>query len=141
MRLTVPLTGTAIQAPDGTWGGDVSPSLTWDANGRPSIPLGQPGNDPVRIPDKLDLGNVSWQMVSIDWERSTMEIEVTPSPETDEDTGQVDAQGNKIYRQRSAMAQERQAALDTAKAQLESKSHAEHLAASGNKPLKKIMGL
>lgn len=63
MRLKVPITGTVL---------DFDP----EAAKLDGIGIsGQPG-DPVRI--DLDLGNVSWRLVSIDLVNDLAEIEVTP---------------------------------------------------------------
>jgi hypothetical protein len=60
MRLTIPLTGTAIKNLDGSW------------SGHPQ--------DHVRVIE-LDLGDISWKTVSIDWDKGLMEVEASGTPE------------------------------------------------------------
>ncbi len=127
MRLTVPLTGTAIQNADGTWGGDVSDKLTYDAQRKPSIPFGTPGNNPLRLPDlfhfsgaKIEIINIVLNYLPDGSPDGTADIEIIPD------------------RRMQMMPEEQRVHLNTAVAFVASKSHAEHLAASGNAPLKKV---
>ena len=91
MRLTIPLTGTVL----------VEDPLTGD------------DKDPVR-PVDIDLGNVSWRIVSIDLKNEVMEIEVEPAEEVSENTGQVDREGYPIYERRKTTEQEKMALLQHA---------------------------
>lgn len=84
MRLTIPLTGTVLV----------------------ENPLSGDPNNPVR-PIDIDLGNVSWTMVDIDLENTVMIIEVSPSEQIDKDTGDVDTNGNPIYKRRQATEREK----------------------------------
>jgi len=108
MRLTIPLTGTILE---------YHPELL--QYGGSSGISGDP-NDPVR-PVTIDLGNVSWKLVSIDLETETMEIEVTPSDnvsELDLDTEgkqKVDTEGKPLYKTRPATGVEKLGFLDNAK--------------------------
>lgn len=88
MRVTIPLTGTV---------------LAYD-------PITGDPDDPIR-PIGLRLGNVSWELVELNLDDDTMVIEVTPSPEVSEPTGQVDADGRPVYRRRPTTEKERQAYL------------------------------
>lgn len=90
MKLTLPLTGTVLVE-----------SLTPGANDFAGDP-----NDPVR-PVDIDLGNVSWQMVSINIENEVMVIEVQPSEKIAEPTGEVDAKDKPIYRAKETTEQEK----------------------------------
>lgn len=84
MILTIPITGTVTF---------YNPK-TGEVHGDP--------NDPVRKPDNLDLGNVSWVMVGIDVDKGTMDIEIAPAeevaiPSLDASGKQiVDANGNPV---------------------------------------------
>ena len=64
MRMTMPITGTVKEE---------KPYIAGDEN------------DPIRMID-INLGNVSWRLVSLDLENEAMEIEVKPS-ETINDAG------------------------------------------------------
>lgn len=102
MRLTIPLTGTVLRE-GSVWGkGELS---------------GDP-NDPIR-PIDIDLGNVSWVMVDVDIENEVMEIEVKPSEELSEDTGQVDGKGEPIYITRKATQAEKAGFLQHAQQLIE----------------------
>lgn len=72
-------------------------------------------DDPIRLPDDLNLGNVSWKLIDLDIENGLAEIEVTPAEQLDEDTGQVDGDGSPIYETRPTTEAEKQALLDNAK--------------------------
>ncbi|GAI78627.1 unnamed protein product [marine sediment metagenome] len=90
MRLTLPLTGTVL-VEGSVWGaGDL---------------IGD-NSDPIR-PIPIDLGNVSWRMVDIDLENEVMVIEVEPSKEISEDTGQLDGGDNPLYKSRKSTEQEK----------------------------------
>ena len=84
MRLSIPLTGTVLV----------------------ENPLVGDDNDPVR-PIDIDLGNVSWTAMGIDLENEVMVIEVEPADTVDEPTGEVDGEGNPVYRLRPATAEEK----------------------------------
>ncbi len=116
MRLTVPLTGTVVTNPDGSW------------SGHP--------DDPIR-PCDIDFGKVSWQMVELDLDAGTMTIEVTPSPVKEVDTGQVDAKGQKVYQTVPATDADKQAFLDFARSKVEGKTHDQIRAEHGKAPLKR----
>jgi hypothetical protein len=75
--------------------------------------LGDP-NDPVR-PIDLDLGNVSWQLISLDLENDLTLIEVTPAEEGDFETGKFDKDKNPIYERRGLSGKEKQKLLDNVK--------------------------
>lgn len=98
MRLRIPLTGTVLVEGDVFGKGDLK---------------GDPV-DSIR-PVDIDLGNVSWTMVGIDLVNETMEIEVTPAEEIDEDTGEKDGDGKSIYRRRKAAELEKAALLEHAR--------------------------
>ena len=106
MKLTIPLTGTVL-VEGSVWG-----------DGKLS---GDP-NDPVR-PVDIDLGNVSWKMVDVNLENETMEIEVSPAEEIDEDTDEIDSEGKPIHRMRKTTGQEKTGFLQ----------HAQHLIESHTK--------
>ena len=104
MKMIVPITGTVLE---------FSPELAkLDDVGISGDP-----NDPVRIIN-LNLGNVSWKLISIDLENDEAEIEVTPSEMISEDTGQVDDEGEPIYEPKTATAQDQQRFLDEAEAKV-----------------------
>lgn len=90
MRLTIPLTGTVLV--EGSVHGDGKLS-------------GDP-DDPIRLID-IDLGNVSWSMVDVDLENEVMTIEVEPGEEVSEPTGEIDAEGNPIFKTRLATEEEK----------------------------------
>lgn len=90
LTITIPLTGTVL--------------VEKPVNSK-SFPTGDP-NDPVR-PIDIDLGNVSWHMVDINFNNEVMIIEVSPGETISEDTGEVDAASNPIYRTRQATEQEK----------------------------------
>ncbi len=64
MRMKVPLTGKAI---------DFDPELA----SLDKIGVSGDENDPIRV--DVNLGNVSWKLISIDLEAQEAEIEVTPA--------------------------------------------------------------
>lgn len=92
-------------------------------------------SDPIRI--DIDLGNVSWRLVSIDLENDLAEIEVEPSDEISVDTGKLDAEGNPIYETRQATEIEKQGFLDYARNLVEGHTKDELYAMSGMKRLVK----
>lgn len=71
-------------------------------------------DDPIRLID-IDLGNVSWKLISLDLENEEMEIEITPNPETEYDTGGIDGEGNPIFAQRPATQEEKDARIENAR--------------------------
>ena len=98
MILTIPLTGTILAL----------------------SPLAGDPRDPVR-PVDIDLGNVSWQMVSVDLENEVMVVEVSPgtsvsepglnpdgSPKVDPESGEA------VYKTRLATDEEKQGFLEHA---------------------------
>ncbi len=105
MRLTVPITGTALD-----FDADAAKLDGCGISGDPS--------DPVQI--ALDLGNVSWRLVSIDVDTDTAEIEVAPAPSIPipvlgTDGKQTkDKDGNPVYTQRPSTPTEQQALLTDA---------------------------
>lgn len=115
MRLIVPLTGTVKNYGDEGYG-DL--------------------NDPIRIID-LDLGNVSWELLALDFENEVAEIEVRPSEVISKDTGQVDSEGRPIYTTRSATSEEKQGFLDYAKTLIQGHTVNELYQISGSPRLKK----
>lgn len=87
-------------------------------------PLIGDDNDPVRIID-VDLGDVSWNLISIDTENDLALIEVTPAEYSDEaaqPTGELDGEGQPVYAKRKLTDQEKQALLDNVKAKIQGKS-------------------
>ena len=92
MRLTIPLTGTVL-VEDPIMGDD---------------------NDPIR-PIDIDLGNVSWLLVSIDLENEVMEIEIEPASRISEPTGKNDAEGKPIYQARATTQTEKLSFLQHAR--------------------------
>jgi len=97
MKLTVPLTGRVIQ--EGELFGDGK------LKGDP--------NDPIRLID-INLGNVSWTLVSIDLENEEATIEVAPGEKVSEPTGEIDAENNPVYRTRPATEEEKVAFIQYA---------------------------
>jgi hypothetical protein len=94
MRVKVPVTGTLLEYNRET--GEVT---------------GDP-NDPIRV--DIDLGNVSWELVSLDVDKRIAKIEVVPSEIISKDTGQKDAEGKPIIETRPTTETERQVLLDNA---------------------------
>lgn len=116
MKLTIPLTGTVIQ--EGSIFGDGK------LEGDP--------NDPIR-PIDINLGNVSWKMINVDIENEEMEIEVSPAEQISADTGQVDGEGEPIFRTRKTTQQEKAGFLQHAKDLIEGHTKDE-LYALANRP-------
>lgn len=80
--------------------------------------------DPVRLID-IDLGDVSWELVSIDLEHDLALIEVTPADEADEaatPTGETDEEGNPTMASRKLSSEEKQDLLDNVKSMIQDKS-------------------
>ena len=69
MRMKVPLSGKAIS---------FNPKLA-DMD---KVGVSGDNNDPIRV--DIDLGNVSWRLISIDLEAKEAEIEVTPANSIEE---------------------------------------------------------
>lgn len=84
MRLTIPLTGKVLD----------------------EVALIGDTNDPIR-PVELDLGNVSWQMVDIDLDNEVMMIEVEPSNNIAEPTGELNDEGEPAFISRQATDEEK----------------------------------
>lgn len=102
MKLRIPLTGKVTE---------YHPEL--EEYGA-SCGIGGDLNDPVK-PVPINLGNVSWKLISIDLETDTAEIEVKPSDRISIPTGKFDAEGNEIYETREATEEEKQGFLNYAK--------------------------
>jgi hypothetical protein len=114
MKVSIPLTGTLISY----------------------NPIVGDLNDPVR-PLHIDLGNVSWQLVSLDLEHDLALIEVTPADAGDFPTGKIDKVGLPIYEQRKLTDIEKQALLDKVKAMVIGKTADELYALTKQLRLKK----
>ncbi len=124
MRLKVPLTGTVL-VEGSVWGaGDLKGD----------------DNDPIR-PIPIDLGNVSWKMVDVDLEGEVMIIEVSPTEEVDENTGQIDEEGKPIYQRRKATNQEKQEFLKYARNIIEGHTRDELHSMTGAPRLKRKLRL
>ena len=98
MMLVIPLTGTLLVI----------------------NPLAGDPNDPVR-PVDLDLGNVSWQMVSVDLENEVMVVDVSPGATISEPELNPDGSpkvgpesGKAVYKTRLTTDEEKQGFLDHA---------------------------
>jgi len=118
MRLEIPLTGTVIR--EGSVYG----------NGKLS---GDP-NDPIR-PINIDLGNVSWRMVDI--VNDVMIIDITPSENVNEPTGEIDDDGDPIHIPRKSTEQEKAGFLQHAKDLIEGHTKDELYAMSKSSRLKR----
>lgn len=94
MRIKIPVIGTVIEY-----------------NPQTDEVYGDP-NDPIRI--DVNLGNVSWELISLDVENGLAEIEVTPSQTISEDTGEKDKEGNSIFRVRPTTQKEKETLLNHA---------------------------
>lgn len=106
MKLKIPLTGKVTE---------YHPELEgYDASGG----IGGDLNDPVR-PVPVNLGNVSWRLISIDLETDLAEIEVTPSDRISIDIEKLDGEGNPIYETREATEEEKQGFLNYARSLVE----------------------
>lgn len=93
LRMRIPVTGTVTA---------VSPYVSGDLD------------DPIRLID-IHLENVSWTLIKLDLDNELMEIEVTPSEKVSEDTGEIDEEGNPIFRSRAATLEEKQQFIEYAK--------------------------
>jgi len=109
MILTMPLTGKVLIEGNIFGAGD----LTGDAN------------DPVR-PIDIDLGNVSWKVVSIDLDAGVMAIDVTPVDVVPDGDGQ-----------RAATEAEKLTFLEYAQGKIEPFTKEQLYAQSGNTPLQR----
>lgn len=109
MKLSIPLTGTLVSYDPklAKYGG--SSGITGDLN------------DPIK-PVPIDLGNVSWKIISVDLDNEMTEIEVSPAEFISEDTGQVDGQGEPIYTTRKATGQEKVGFIQHARDMVEGKT-------------------
>jgi len=87
MRMKIPITGTVRKITDGIVSGD--------------------NVDFIR-PVNLNLGNVSWTLIHLDIENEEMEIEITPNPKTNYDTGEVNEVGEPIFKSRFATEEEKE---------------------------------
>ena len=127
MRLKVPVTGRVL---------DYDP-VAGQLDGLGVI--GDP-NDPVRLVN-INLGNVSWRLVSIDIENDLAEIEVTPGKYISivKDGGTPDNPGDWVSR--PATKKEKQEFLDNVKQIIESKTTDELYAMSGSRRLVKPAGI
>lgn len=95
MNISIPLTGTLIS---------YQPTLG-DLH------------DPVR-PIELNLGNVSWRLISLDLEYDLALVEVTAAEEQDFDTGRLDQDSKPIYERRRLTEAQKQGLLDNVKSLL-----------------------
>lgn len=120
MILRVPLTGTVLVEGEVNKGG----YLKGD------------NKDPIR-PVSLDLGNVSWTMVDIDFVNEEMIIDVQPAEEVNEDTGQVDEENKPIFAPRKTTKQEKTDFLQYARQKVEGHTKEELFAMSGSPRLKR----
>lgn len=121
-KLKVPITGTITD---------------FDANLYKSDNIGIKGdpNDPVRLID-IDLGNVSWRLVSIDLVNEEAEIEITPSEIVSElkNGGNPDNEDDWITR--ATTTQEKLNTITAAEDKVKNKTKGELLALTGNMALK-----
>ena len=133
MRLKVPITGTV---------------LDYDILAAKYDGLGVVGdnNNPVRLVT-INLGNVSWGLVTIDLVNDLAEIEVSPGenisePDLDAEGKQkVDKDGEPLYKTRAATSAEKQGFLDNAKSLVEGHTKDELYAMSKSKKLVKPVGV
>ncbi|MBA7704520.1 hypothetical protein ES703_113334 [subsurface metagenome] len=124
MKLKIPLTGKVTEYHPELVGLTPSGGISGDLN------------DPVK-PVPINLGNVSWKLVSIDLANDLAEIEVTPSDKIRVDTGKLDAEKKPIYETREATEQEKQGFLDYARNLVEGHTKDELYAMSGTSCLVK----
>jgi len=99
MRIKVPLSGKAT---------NFNPELA-DID---KIGVSGDNNDPIRV--DIDLGNVSWRLISIDLEAKEAEIEVTPANSIDELKPGGDPKKSEDYVRRQVGDTEKQAFLSVA---------------------------
>lgn len=123
MKMKIPITGTVK-----------------DINAKRGEISGDP-KDPIR-PVKIDLGGISWKMVSIDLANDLMEIEVTPPekvdvPVLDGDNNPVMEDGKPKMVSRLTTAAEKMTALNNARHIIESRTTTELYALTGEKRLVK----
>ncbi len=116
MRMKVPITGTVT-------------NFNIDTAKLDGIGISGDPNDPVRLID-LDLGNVSWKLISIDTENDEAEIEITPSPVIE--VGTLD---NSYVR--PSTTKEKQRFLDEAEAKVKNKTRDQLYTETGSKRLVK----
>lgn len=129
MRLKIPITGTVI---------DYDP----EAAKLDGIGISGDNNDPVRVVS-LDLGNISWHLVTIDLENSLMEVEAEASEKIDVPV--LDTEGKPVLNEdgipevstRPTTPAEKQQILDNAQHILESKTSDEIYSLTGDKRLVK----
>ena len=115
MRIKLPITGTVTE---------IEPFISGDPN------------DPIRKVD-IDLGNVSYKLISIDLDAEEMEIEITPKLETIYATGEVHEDGKIKKAMRPTTQQERNAFIEHARDHsLERMSKQALYAMSNSPPLK-----
>lgn len=127
MRLRVPITGTVIS---------YDPALAkLDGIGISGDP-----NDPVRLVP-VNLGNVSWRLVSIDLDNEVAEIEVTAGEDTLYNTGEVDKNGKPIINSRPATFKEKEAFLKYASNLINNHTKDELYSISKSPRLKKRRGV
>lgn len=128
MRLRIPMTGTVI---------DFDPEC-YLLDG---IGIGGDDNDPVR-PVNLNLGGISWHLVSIDLENDLMEVEAEApeqisEPVLDAEGKQVLEDGKPKFSTRPTTPTEKQQILANAQHILESMTADEIYALTGDKRLVK----
>ena len=126
MRLTIPITGTVAQE------GKFSKSAK--VNEKDQL-IGDP-LDSIR-PIGIDLGPVSWSVISVDIEKEQMTIEVTPSDKISVPTGKIDEEGEPIYIYRQATSEEKAEALEIARQIGEEFTKDELFAITGDKRLER----
>lgn len=121
MRLKVPITGTVL---------DYDPK----AGQIDGIGVVGDNNDPVK-PININLGNVSWRLVTIDLENDLAEIEVSPGENISilKDGGNPD--NPEDWTSRPATAQEKQGFLNYARDVIEGHTKEELYAISGSRRL------
>ena len=128
MRLRIPMTGTVT---------DFDP----DCYRLDNIGISGDPNDPVR-PARINLGGVSWRLISVDLENDLMEVEAE-APETidmpvlDIDGNPVLEDGKPKFSSRLTTLAEKQQILANAKHIIESKTTDEIYAMNGEKRLVK----
>lgn len=93
MRVKLPITGTVRE---------VKPHVSGDLD------------DPIRLIN-INLGNVSWRLISLDIDAEEMEIEVLPSESFEEDTGEINEEGKPIWVNRSATPEDKETFLEYAR--------------------------
>ena len=115
MRMKVPITGTVLE---------ITPRVVGDPD------------DPIRM-IKMNLGDVSWKLITLDLDNEEMEIEVTPTPHVTRALGYDDEHGFPAVEVRTKTGPELQTALEYARSfSTEVKTKAELYALSGSPRLK-----